>query len=369
MKPSVIFPFTYFDNFYALRYGEQLKAIADNVHHLNIVINIGTKVDLEHDNIRFHYDRLISPDHVPNKYYVNNLKDNIAKFSLYAYWGKLPYIYRLAKRAMWVSGNVVLGMSGAGWQELFHNLIGIKKNIPVVHRMRGYGKYERSINNNIANRFFNDGMENLSYRMYDRFIPISNNFKRILLEQGIKEERISEPIGLGVNTDMFKPNGEEGEYIGFFGRCSNEKGIKFLMSLIRSTPDIKYLIAGSNDYDIKFPDNVKYVGRVKKTTMPKLINSCKAIVMPSLSEGIPNGTLEAYGCGKIVIGSKRAFDKSLPYFIDPLDFDIEQWKNAIYGLDDINISSLSKQARRWALDNSWSKFGAKMAKELEKVTQ
>jgi len=369
VKPSVIFPFTYFDDFYAIRYAEQLKAIADNVHHLNIVINIGTKVELEHDNIRFHYDRIIEPNHVPNKYYVNNLKDNIAKFSLYAYWGKLPYIYRLSKRAMWVHGDVVLGMSGAGWQELYHNLIGIKKDIPVVHRMRGYGKYERSINNNIANRFFNDGMENLAYRMYNRFIPISNNFKRILKAQGISDDRISEPIGLGVNTDMFKPTGERGDYIGFFGRCSNEKGIWFLKELMERTPDINYLVAGSNDKNIVFPDNVEYVGRVKKTTMPKLINSCKAVIMPSLSEGIANGILEAYACGKVVIGTPNAFDTSLPYFIKPIEHNITKWQRVLYGLDCTNLSSLSKKARQWALDNSWSKFGEKMGTELKKVIQ
>ena len=365
----VIFPFTYFDNFYALRYAEQLKAIADNVNELNIVINIGTKVNLEHDNIHFHYDRLLPPNHIPNKYYVNNLKDNIAKFSLYAYWGKLPYIYKVAKRAMWVNGDVVLGMSGAGWQEVFHNLIGLKKDIPVVHRMRGYGKYERSISNNIFNRFFNDGMENLSYRMYNRFIPISWNFRRILLEQGIDYDKVSDPIGLGVNTDMFKPDGYDGEYIGFFGRCSKEKGIDFLLSLIRSTPDINYLIAGANDKNIVFPDNVEYVGRVKKTQMPMLINSCKAIIMPSLSEGIANGVLEAYACGKVVIGSPNVFDTSLPYYINPIEFNIEKWQKAIYGLEDTNLNSLSKQTRRWALNNSWSKFGEAIVKELEKVTQ
>lgn len=364
---DVIFPFTYFDNFYALRYADQLKAIADNVDNLNIVVSLGTRTELRHDNIHFHYGRLVKPNRVVNKYYVNNLKDNIAKFSLYAYWGKLPYIYNLSKRAMHVNGDVVLGMSGSGWQELYHNLIGIKKDIPVVHRMRGYGKYERSINSNIANRFFNDGMENLSYRMYDRFIPISSNFKRILLEQGISYDKVSNPIGLGVNTDMFKPNGEEGEYIGFFGRCSNEKGIKFLMSLIGDTPDIKYLIAGANDYNIKFPSNVKYVGRVKKTTMPSLINSCRAIVMPSLSEGFANGLLEAYACGKVVLGSNVVFDKSLPCFIKPLEFNISKWQSALYGLGDTNLSSASKQARQWALDNSWSSFGKRIVEELKSV--
>jgi len=364
---DVIFPFTYFDNFYALRYADQLKAIADNVDNLNIVVSLGTRTELQHDNIHFHYGRLVKPNRKVNLHYVNNLKDNIAKFSLYAYWGKLPYIYNLSKRAMQVEGDVILGMSGSGWQELYHNLVGIKKDIPVVHRMRGYGKYERSINSNIANRFFNDGMENLSYRMYNRFIPISHNFKRILIEQGVNEEKISEPIGLGVNTDVFKPNGKEGEYIGFFGRCSNEKGIKFLMSLIRSTPDIKYLIAGSNDKNIKFPDNVKYVGRVKKTTMPKLINSCKAIVMPSLSEGFANGLLEAYACGKVVLGSRIVFDKSLPHFIKPLEFDLWKWRSAIYGLHDIDVNSLSKQARQWALNNSWSSFGKRIVEELQSV--
>lgn len=366
---KVIFPFTYFDKFYALRYSEQLKAIADNVDELNVVINRGSRVEIDHDNIHFHYDRLLKGDYVLNKYYVNTLKDNIAKFSLYAYWGKLPYIYRLSKRAMWVNGDVVLGMSGAGWQELFHNLIGVKKGIPVVHRMRGYGKFERSINNNIFNRFFNDGMENLSYRMYDRFIPISHNFKRILVEQGINDERISEPIGLGVNTDMFKPTGERGDYIGFFGRCSNEKGIWFVKELMERTPDINYLVAGSNDKNIKFPSNVEYVGRVKKSTMPKLINSCKAVIMPSLSEGVANGILEAYACGKVVLGSPNAFDSSLPKYIEPIERNITKWQRALYGLDCTNLSSLSKQARQWALKTSWSSFGVKMGKELKKVIQ
>lgn len=365
----VIFPFTYFDEYYALRYREQLMAIADHVELLTLFITIGKETTLEHENIKCVYDRIQPPSWEPNPLYVNNMKDNFAKYSFYNYWGKLPLINRLSKDTKCLDGDIVLGMSGAGWQQVFHNLIGDRKGIPVVHRMRGNGRVERKLNNNIVNRIFNDTLENISYRMYDHFIPISKDFKKILIDRGVSKNKISNPIGLGVNTDIFSPSLEEGEYVGYFGRMSPEKGSDFLLKLMWKTPFVKYLIAGSNNGEVVFPSNVTYMGQVDKTSMSDLINQCRMILMPSRSEGVANGILEAYACGKPVLGSVNAFADSLPIYLPPLELYLPLWVEAVRDAETQCFRSISKQARRWACEHSWDKFGKKMTNELRTVIE
>ena len=363
----VIFPFTYFDEYYALRYQDQLKAIADNVECLTLFINVGKETTLEHENIKCVYARLLLPGQVLKPRYINNWKDKVAKYSLYRYWGKLLLLYRLSKDAKSLDGDIVLGMSGDGWQEVLHTLIGIRKGIPSVHRMRGNGRYARALNNSLAVRVFNETLEIISYQNYDHFIPINSDFRNILIERGIPESKISNPIGLGVNTDVFSPSSEEGEYVGYFGRMSHEKGSDFLLKLMQKTPFIKYLVAGPNRRELIFPSNVTYVGQVKKTKIPSLINQCKLILMPSRVEGVANGILEAYACGKPVLGSVNAFAESLPTYLPPLELDLDLWVEAVRDAETQSFRTVSKQARLWALEQSWDKFGVKMVNELRKV--
>ena len=363
----VIFPFTYFDEFYAQRYWDQLMAIADNVEKLTLLINRGKLTTLTHENIRCEYVRLLPQDWEVDVFYVNTWKDYLAKYSLYGYWGKLPLINRLSKEAKHLDGDIVLGMSGAGWQQVFHNLVGIRKDIPVVHRMRGNGRYERMLMNNLVNKVFNDTLEIVSYKLYNHFIPINRDFRNLLIKRGVDEDKISDPIGLGVNTDTFSPSREEGEYVGYFGRLSYEKGSDFLLDLMRKTPFIKYLVAGSNRQDVVFPSNVTYVGRVDKTEIPDLINQCKYVVMPSRSEGVANGILEAYACGKPVLGSVDTFAESLPTYLPPLELNLDLWVEAICDAETACFRSTSKQARQWALEHSWSKFGKRITNEMKKV--
>lgn len=364
---KVIFPFTYFDEFLAQRYREQLEAIADNVECLNLIINEGTKTSLDHKNIECHYDQLVNPHQQEKE---KTLKDTLETYSGFAYWGKTSYIPRLIKKFTDVDGDIVLGMSGAGWQQVFHNLLGRRKGIPVVYRMRGNGRYERKLNNNnLVNRVFNDNLENISYLMYSHFIPINSAFRQLLIERGVAEHKISDPVGLGVDTGMFSPSKRGGEYVGYFGMIAKKKGGDLLLNLIKKTPTIKYLIAGANGMGITFPPNVVYEGRVRKSMMPGLINRCKYIILPSRSEGLSNCILEAYACGKVVLGSKHAFADSLPRYLPELDLDLDQWVQEIRDMEGRSFYSLSKQARLWALEHSWKKFGIKMTNELKKVVE
>jgi glycosyltransferase involved in cell wall biosynthesis len=368
-RMNIIFTFVYLDQWYWNRYKDQLYALADNCDTLIILVNNGGLVEFDHDSIEIHYKNVINKNDKEDKLYRPRIKDMFLKYFGWNYIRKMPYIYNLSKWAMQHKGDIVLGYSGAGWNELYHNLIGREKDIPIIHRMRGYGRYERKLSSNIANRFFNDSLENMAYSLYDYHIPIKEPYREILIKRNINDNIISEPIGLGVNVDTFKSNSLDGEYIGYMGRLSREKNVFFLKKLFESTPNIKYLVIGDNPYNIKFPSNVNYIGKKQKHDIPNYIERCKALLLPSLSEGISNIILEAYSCSRIVLGSKYVFDSSLPVFGRKLELDIDVWKNAISKLDDMNLKPIYYDARKWAEKNSWDNWGLSMNKEIRKVLE
>ena len=50
-------------------------------------------------------------------------------------------------------------------------------------------------------------MEHIAFRNADYHIPISTGFKKMLIDlYGIDDEKINNPIGIGINTDKFKPS-------------------------------------------------------------------------------------------------------------------------------------------------------------------
>ena len=355
------------DKYYAERYKAQLHAIADNVDELNIIVGVGCDFDLQHDKINVHYVRKIKQRRIGEEY-VPTPRDMLAKVSGYHYWSK-PYItHRQVTKTLHIEGDAILGFSGAGWQEYYHTLLGERKGIPVIHRMRGNGRYERWLSKNKINMYWNNLIESIAYEKYDYHIPISSDFRKILIQRGIDKDKISYPIGLGVDTELFKPdNSIEPEDIGVIGRLSKEKGSEFILEVMKQTPNLKYLVVGRNDLGLTFPDNVTYIGKVRKDKVPELINRCRFIVMPSLSEGVPNGILEAYGCGKMVIASPHAFRNDLPIFAPTIPLKVSKWVSVMNIMDMVNIQSQQDMIRRWALDNSWSCFGESLIKEIKKV--
>jgi glycosyltransferase involved in cell wall biosynthesis len=102
--------------------------------------------------------------------------------------------------------------------------------------------------------------------------------------------------------------------IGVFGRLSAEKGQSILLDAFKilhnQNDSVKILIVGdgvdrnkleSKVRKEKLSSNVKFFGH--QTSMKKYYESIDLLVLPSLSEGLPNVVLEAMSMGKPVLAT------------------------------------------------------------------
>ena len=54
---------------------------------------------------------------------------------------------------------------------------------------------------------------------------------------------------------------------------------------------------------LQYPDRVQILGQINPSEMPSLYRAVDCVIIPSLSEGLPNVSMEAAACGKAVIGT------------------------------------------------------------------
>lgn len=117
------------------------------------------------------------------------------------------------------------------------------------------------------------------------------------------------------------------KYFLFFGRLHAEKGIltiaRCIKEILSSHPDYYICFAGfMGSYDgqnlIKllrqsageYKNRVLYTGKLKHPQLYPLIRHAECVLMPSLSDNLPNACLEALFLNGIVIGTKGAsFDE------------------------------------------------------------
>ncbi|HEY2739245.1 MAG TPA: glycosyltransferase, partial [Thermoanaerobaculia bacterium] len=123
--------------------------------------------------------------------------------------------------------------------------------------------------------------------------------------------------GLPVPTEE---NGEEaGEPPGYFlfvGRLRIRKGVEVLLAALRSLlaahPEARLLIAGDGEHrealersatELKLGSAVRFLGRCSAGRVRGLLRGARALVVPSIYEGMPLVVLEAMEAGLPVIAS------------------------------------------------------------------
>ena len=89
----------------------------------------------------------------------------------------------------------------------------------------------------------------------------------------------------------------------YFGRYKKEKGIFFLIELLKNQ-DLKFqlTVAGSKSYNSRDTQNVKYIGELHdKKDIIKLYDDHQIFILPSYTEGSPKVILESLARKKPVI--------------------------------------------------------------------
>ncbi len=112
------------------------------------------------------------------------------------------------------------------------------------------------------------------------------------------------------------PDAVKGDYVLYFGRYSEEKGIETLIEACRQLPDIPFVFAGKGDYADRLRElsNVTDAGFVTGEPLAKLIREAWFSVCPSVCfENCPFSVMESLAAGTPVVGANIG---GIPELID-----------------------------------------------------
>ncbi|MCD8379351.1 MAG: glycosyltransferase [Lachnospiraceae bacterium] len=96
------------------------------------------------------------------------------------------------------------------------------------------------------------------------------------------------------------------DYVLYFGRFSEEKGIKTLISVCRELPDVQFIFAGTGplEDDIKGVKNIRNVGFQTGEALERLIREARFSIYPSeWYENCPFSVMESQMYGTPVLGA------------------------------------------------------------------
>lgn len=154
------------------------------------------------------------------------------------------------------------------------------------------------------------------YDLVDVFITPSEFLKNKLIEYGFKKEKIL-CLNNFIDIDSSYKNEDKegtGNYYLYVGRISEEKGIRTLLDAAIAEDKIALKIVGDGPlreemvFYAKSKDKnstIDFLGHKSHKEVIELLKNCKFVVVPSeWYENFPYSILEAFACGKSVIGSR-----------------------------------------------------------------
>jgi glycosyltransferase involved in cell wall biosynthesis len=156
-------------------------------------------------------------------------------------------------------------------------------------------------------------LSKLSIILADLLVVESPN---VLREWGIQERRRTAIAPTYVDTSFFQDRVSvqmRKPIVGYVGGLERTKGVPEFLEAIRllnrEGRDLWYVIVGSGSLENEVAHfasgcrNVRYVGLVPTSELPSIFNECRLLVLPSVTEGLPNVILEAMACGTPVLAT------------------------------------------------------------------
>ena len=144
-----------------------------------------------------------------------------------------------------------------------------------------------------------------TYKHIDSFVCCSNFMKTKLDTNPVFAKKT---VAMHNFIDKVEwKNAEKEDYILYFGRYSNEKGIGTLIEVCRKIPDVQFVFAGNGPLEgtIKNIVNIKNVGFKKGRELEELIRKARLSVYPSeWYENCPFSVMESQMYGTPVLGAK-----------------------------------------------------------------
>jgi glycosyltransferase involved in cell wall biosynthesis len=156
-----------------------------------------------------------------------------------------------------------------------------------------------------------------SFERIDRFIALTAFVKLMLVQNGYPAERIDVVRNL-VRLETTESQRTDGEYVGYLGRVSPEKGVDTIVEAARGCLNIPFRFAG---HYLKMPNlprqagmNCHFLGAIPTREVGRFLASARFIILSSRwYEVSPLSLVEAALWGKSVICSRLG---GLPEFVD-----------------------------------------------------
>ncbi|HCM37615.1 TPA: hypothetical protein DIS61_03135 [Patescibacteria group bacterium] len=192
-------------------------------------------------------------------------------------------------------------------------------------------------------------MQSLVYRIVSRLV-LAGAAKIIITARYLKPQLRTYQIASklkwlpnGVNTQLFSPRQDvKLKQILFIGRLEKQKNLKQLITAVSQIkfPGIELCFIGQGSLRQELETlaqelgvNLRILGTVEHTELPKCLNQASVFVLVSLIEGQPKVLLEAMSCGLPVIASQIPAHEEI----------ISHNKNGI--LSDINTQDITQALR------------------------
>jgi len=147
-----------------------------------------------------------------------------------------------------------------------------------------------------------------TYDKINRMICPSQFMADKLIEFGVNPKQITVLHNFAGEAEG-RLETDKKDYILYFGRLSKEKGISTLLEVMKATPEIQYVIAGTGPLENLIKEylepNMRYVGFQTGNALKMLIKGSAFTIYPSeWYENCPMSILESQGYGVPVIGAR-----------------------------------------------------------------
>ena len=148
-------------------------------------------------------------------------------------------------------------------------------------------------------------------KKFDHFISVSHFLRKKMISHGIPEDKIS-TVHNFVDVSDITPNFAEGDYVLYFGRVHQSKGILTLIDAAVPLTEVPIYIVGDGEampevqriIEQNGCQHIHLLGFKQGEELRELIRNSICTVLPSeWYENCPMSVLESYAYGKPVIGA------------------------------------------------------------------
>lgn len=185
-------------------------------------------------------------------------------------------------------------------------------------------------------------------------------FKEKLIEWGWDEQML-EYIPNFIRPENYQPQYEPGDYFLYFGRLAPEKGVGTLIkAALKAGVTLRIAGTGPMEAELKAMvpagnTQIEFMGFCGGEKLWSLVRGSRAVVLPSeWYENAPMSVLEAYACGKPVIGARiggipeMVQDAETGYLFESGDSDLlSDCLGRLEGMSGQEVMQLGKHAREY----------------------